>query len=200
MSKTKDLLTHYGIKPPFELGKILYIQSFDIKKRILSQLGLRIFQLLFCGFGLSVSLLMLYSGWQKEDIWHTLIGILFLPFFFIGIMLLIDILRTTLVVVCDKGIIRYTINYSLKIKKIELFYFCEATHYTVKEGFVDPHSPVSKKGYCIRTTWLNGTLPCFSLSHFREDEIQGFHPDKEAAKVGIEAFMLFDIRRKKTHL
>lgn len=96
---------------------------------------------------------MLYSGWQKEDLWHGLIGVLFFPFFFMIVLILKDFLRTTLIVVCDKGIARYTFNYALKICQSEFLDFKEATHCTQEEGFVDPHSPVNKKGYRIATTY-----------------------------------------------
>ncbi|WP_263833848.1 hypothetical protein [Sulfurospirillum oryzae] len=191
---TKEPLTRYNIKLPHELGKVVYVQSFDIKKRIRSELGVRIAQLLFCGFGFAISLVMLYSGWQKEDVWHGLIGALFFPFFFMIVLLLKDLLRTTLIVVCDKGIARFTLSYALKICQSEFFYFKDATHCTQEEGFVDPHSPVSKKGYRFTTTWFNETRKCFSISYLRENEIEGFHPDKEAAKIGREAYRLFCAR------
>ena len=193
---TKELSSRYGIKLPHELGKTLYIQSHDIKKQIRSKLGVRIVQLLFCAFGFAISLLMLYSGWQNEDIWHGLMGVLFFPFFFMIVFLLKDLLRTTLVVVCDKGIARYTLNYALKICQSEFLYFKDATHCTQEEGFVDPHSPVSKKGYLIATTWFKGAQKCFTISHFKEDEISGFHLDKEAAKAGQEAYTLFCARSR----
>ena len=191
---TKELSSRYGIKLPHTLGKVLYIQSLDIKKQIRSKLGVRMVQLLFCGFGFAISVVMLYSGWQKEDIWHGLMGVLFFPFFFIIVLLLRDLLRTTLVVVCDKGIARYTLNYRLKICQSEFLHFKEATQCTQEEGFVDPHSPVSKKGYLIATTWFKGAQKCFTISHFREDEILGHHLDKEAAHVGKEAYALFCAR------
>ena len=191
---TKELSSRYGIKLPHELGKTLYIQSHDIKKRIRSKLGVRIAQLLFCFFGFAISLVMLYSGWYKEDVWHGLMGVLFFPFFFMIVFLLKDLLRTTLVVVCDKGIARYTLNYALKICQSEFLYFKDATHCTLEEGFVDPHSPVSKKGYLIATTWFKGAQKCFTISHFKEDEILGQHLDKEAAKAGQEAYALFCAR------
>lgn len=193
---TKELSSCYGIKLPHELGKTLYIQSHDIKKQIRSKLGVRIVQLLFCGFGFAISLVMLYSGWRNEDIWHGLMGVLFFPFFFMIVFLLKDLLRTTLVVVCDKGIARYTVNYTLKICQSEFLYFKDATHCTQEEGFVDPHSPVSKKGYLIATTWFKGAQKCFTISHFKEDEISGFHLDKEAAKAGQEAYTLFCARSR----
>ena len=191
---TKELSSRYGIKLPHELGKALYIQSLDIKKQIRSKLGVRIAQLLFCGFGFAISVVMLYSGWHKEDLWHGLLGIFFFPFFFMIVLLLKDLLRTTLVVVCDKGIARYTFNYALKICHSEFFYFKDATHCTHEEGFVDPHSPVSKKGYRIATTWFKGAQKGFTISHFKEDEIFGEHLDKEAAKAGKDAYTLFCAR------
>lgn len=193
---TKELSSRYGIKLPYELGKTLYIQSLDIKKHIRSKLALRIAQLLFCAFGFAISVVMLYSGWQNADIWHGVIGVLFFHFFLMIVFLLKDLWRTTLVVVCDKGIARYTVNYALKICQSEFLYFKDATHCTQEEGFVDPHSPVSKKGYLIATTWFKGAQKCFTISHFKEDEISGFHLDKEAAKVGKEAYVLFGYRKK----
>jgi|GEM_PF-912207 len=192
----KEPLTRYNIKLPHDLGKILYVQSIDIKKRIRAEIGVRIAQLLFCGFGFAISLVMLYSGWQKEDVWHGLIGALFFPFFFMIVLLLKDLLRTTLVVVCDKGIARFTLNYALKICQSDFFYFKEATHCTQEEGFVDPHSPVSKKGYRFATTWFDGARKCFCISHLKEDEIADAHPDKEAAHVGKEAYESFCIQKK----
>ncbi|WP_333805422.1 hypothetical protein [Sulfurospirillum sp.] len=171
------------------------MQSLDIKKRIRSELSVRIFQLLFCTFGFAISLLMLYSGWQKEAIGHGLIGILFFPFLFVIILIIKDLLRTTLVVVCDKGIARYTINYTLKVVQSEFLYFTDVTHYTEEEGFVDPHSPVSKKGYLYTTAWFNGNGKRFDIRHFREDEIEGYHLDKEAAQEAKKAFELFCARK-----
>lgn len=191
---TKEPLIRYNLKLPHALGKVLYAQSFDIKKRIRSELGVRIAQLLFCGFGFAISLVMLYSGWQKEDVWHGLIGVFFFPFFFMIVLLLKDLLRTTLIVVCDKGIARFTLNYALKICQSEFFYFKDATHYTQEEGFVDPHSPVNKKGYLYTTAWFNGNTKCFEIRHFQEDEINGYHPDKEAVKESKKAFDLFCVR------
>lgn len=191
---TKELSSRYGIKIPHELGKALYMQSFDIKKHIRSKLGVRIAQLLFCAFGFAISSVMLYSGWHKEDVWHGFLGVLFFPFFFMIVLLLKDLLRTTLVVVCDKGIARYTLNYALKICQSEFLYFKDVTHCTLEEGFVDPHSPVSKKGYLIATTWFKGGQKCFTISHFKENEVLGKHLDKEAAKAGREAYTLFCAR------
>ena len=189
---TKELLTHYHIKLPHNLGRVLYVQPIDIKRRIHSELVVRIAQLLFCGFGFAISLVMLYSGWQKEDVWHGLMGILFFPFFFIIVLLLKDLLRTTLIVVCDKGIARFTINYTLKICQREFFYFKDATHYTQEEGFVDPHSPVSKKGYRFTTTWGKGTQPLFSIQYLKEDEVLGSYA--ELTQAGKEAYTLFCAR------
>jgi len=138
---------------------------------------------------------MLYSGWQKEAIGHGLIGILFFPFLFVIILIIKDLLRTTLVVVCDKGIARYTINYTLKVVQSEFLYFTDVTHYTEEEGFVDPHSPVSKKGYLYTTAWFNGNGKRFDIRHFREDEIEGYHLDKEAAQEAKKAFELFCARK-----
>lgn len=191
---TKALLSRYNLKVPHSLGKVLYVQSVEVKKRILSQLGLRIAQLLFCGFGFAISLVMLYSGWQKEDLWHGLLGVFFFPFFFMIVFILKDLLRTTLIVVCDKGVARYTLNYTLKICQSEFLDFKEATHCTLEEGFVDPHSPVSKKGYRIETAWFKGTQKCFCISHLKEDEMAGSHPDKEAAQKAREAYELFCAR------
>ncbi|MDD2791498.1 MAG: hypothetical protein PHU40_12660 [Sulfurimonas sp.] len=192
----KEPLTRYNIKLPHELGKVVYVQSLDIKKRIRAEIGMRIAQLFFCGFGFAISLVMLYSGWQKEDVWHGVIGVLFFPFFFIILLLLKDLLRATLVVVCDKGIARFTLNYALKIRQSEFLYFKEATRCIQKEGFVDPHSPVSKKGYRFATTWFKETQPLLSIYHLKEDEIAGVHPDKEAALIGRETYEAFCIQKK----
>lgn len=191
---TKELLARYNLKVPHSLGKVLYVQPIEIKKRIFSQLGVRIAQLLFCSFGFAISLVMLYSGWQKENLWHGLIGILFFPFFFMIVLILKDLLRTTLIVVCDKGVARYTFNYALKICQSEFLDFKESTHCTQEEGFVDPHSPVNKKGYRIATTWFKGTQKCFCISYFKEDETAGSHPEKEAAQKAREAYELFCAR------
>jgi len=193
--RSKELSSTYGITLPTHLGKTLYVQPVNIKQRIRSQIPSRIFQLLFCAFGFAISLLMLYSGWQHEDVWHGLIGILFFPFLFMIILIAKDLLRTTLIIVCDKGIARFTLNYALKICQSEFFCFKEATHYTQEEGFVDPHSPVSKKGYRFTTTWFHKTQKCFSISHLREDELEGFHSDKEAVKAGMKAYTLFCARK-----
>jgi hypothetical protein len=191
---TKELLARYNLKVPHSLGKVLYVQPIEIKKHIFSQLGVRIAQLLFCSFGFAISLVMLYSGWQKENLWHGLIGILFFPFFFMIVLILKDLLRTTLIVVCDKGVARYTFNYALKICQSEFLDFKESTHCTQEEGFVDPHSPVNKKGYRIATTWFKGTQKCFCISYFKEDETAGSHPEKEAAQKAREAYELFCAR------
>lgn len=191
---TQELLACYKVKVPHSLGKVLYVQPIEIKKRIFSQLGLRVAQLLFCTCGFALSLAMLYNGWQREDLWHGLIGVLFFPFIFMIVLIFKDFLRTTLVVVCDKGVARYTFNYALKISQSEFLDFKEATHCTREEGFVDPHSPVNKKGYRIATTWFKGTQKCFCISHLKEDETAGSHPDKEAAQKAREAYGLFCAR------
>ena len=35
---TREALKHYRIKPPHSLGKVIYVQSFDVKKEIVSHL------------------------------------------------------------------------------------------------------------------------------------------------------------------
>ena len=110
-------------------------------------------------------------------------------------------LTIPLIVVCDKGIARYRVHYSHKIRKAEFLAFKDATHCTHEEGYVDPHSPVSKKGYRIATTWYKEREHLFSIEFLREDELNGYHPNKEAAKIAKECYELFCIhhcRKKET--
>lgn len=53
---------------------------------------------------------------------------------------------------------------------------------------------VSKKGYLYTTAWFNGNAKRFDIRHFREDEIEGYHLDKEAAQEAKKAFELFCAR------
>lgn len=62
---------------------------------------------------------------------------------------------------------------------------------TFMKGYVDPHSPVSKKGYKIEAIWFEGNKKCFSISYLQEEENAGYSTDKKALEEAVNSFQRF---------
>lgn len=168
------------------LGKLCYVSSMDIKhslkKRFFGQLGV----IAFCAFGTSVSLLMLYGAWQNGSWWYAFIGVMFgwfIPSLYMSVRSLYE---ADVIAVGDKGVGRYTFSKRGVLLKEELLHFTPTMRCDVHEGYVDPHSPVSKKGYKIEASWYEGSQKVFSLHYKREDMT-----DKEAFDEALKAFHLY---------
>lgn len=188
-----DLLKRYAIKLPRDLGKPLYIQPIDVKKQLFKEVATRIGVLVFLLFGSSVALVMAYSTWQTHNVWHGTIALFFSGFLLATFMLVRSFLHVTLYVVADKGIARYTLHVNGRVVDTELFYFSPSQRCEVKEGYVDPHSPVSKKGYKIEATWYEKTHTVFAISYLKDAE-----PllDKEALEEAVKAFQMYTYAHK----
>lgn len=184
----KELLKRYAIKLPHNLGKPLYIQAIDVKKQFFKEVSKRLGALIFLLFGSLLALIMLYSAWKTHNIWHGIITICFSGFLVMTFMIIRSFLHVTLYVVADKGIGRYTIHYHKRLIKAEIFYFTPSMRCEVSEGYVDPHSPVSKKGYKIEARWYETNSPVFTISYLKHEE-----PllDKIALDEAVKAFQMY---------
>lgn len=102
-------------------------------------------------------------------------------------------LHVTLYVVADKGIARYTLHFTGRLVDAEICYFSPSMRCEVKEGYVDPHSPVSKKGYKIEATWAEEHRNVFTMAYLRDEE-----PllDKEALDEALKAFQMYTYTHK----
>ena len=184
----KELFKRYGIKLPHDLGKPLYVQNIEIKKQFFQEIWKRIGALIFVLFGSMVSLVLAYSTWQTHDVWHGIIALFFSGFLFATAMLVRSFLHVTLYAVADKGIARYTLHLSKRLIKTELCYFSPSMQCEIKEGYVDPHSPISKKGYKIEALWKEENRTLFSLSYLKDEEPKS---DKEAFDEAVKAFRMY---------
>lgn len=189
----KELLKRYAIKLPHNLGKPLYIQDIDVKKQFFKEIWKRLGALVFLLFGSCLALIMIYSTWQTHNIWHGIIAICLSGFLVMATMMLISFLHVTLYVVADKGIGRYTIHYNKRLIKAEILYFTLSMHCKVTEGYVDPHSPVSKKGYKIEAKWYENNSPVFAISYLKHEE-----PllDKKALDEAVKAFQMYRLNKR----
>lgn len=189
----QELFKHYRIKLPRDLGKPLYIQPIDVKKQFFKEVVTRIGALVFLLFGSSVALVMAYSTWQTHNVWHGTIALFFSGFLLATFMLVRSFLHVTLYVVADKGIARYTLHVNGRVVDAEIFHFSPSQRCEVKEGYVDPHSPVSKKGYKIEATWYEKTQTVFAISYLKDAE-----PllDKEALEEAVKAFQMYTYAHK----
>ncbi len=185
---SRESLKRYRIKLPTDLGKPLYIQPIDVKKQFFKEIVTRIGVLVFLLFGSSIALVMAYGAWQTHDVWHGIIALLFSGFLLATFMSVRSFLHVTLYVVADKGIARYTLRFNERVVDAELFYFSPSQRYEVAEGYVDPHSLVSKKGYKVKATWYEGNRNVFTMSYLRGEE-----PllDKEALEHAVKAFQIY---------
>lgn len=188
---TKELTKRYAIKLPHDLGKPLYIQKIDVKKQFYKELFKRMGTLVFVLFGSLIALVMAYSTWQTHDVWHGIIALFFSGFLFMTYILVSSFLHVTLYVVADKGIARYTIHVNGRIVSSEVFYFSPTFHCEVTEGYVDPHSQISKKGYKVEATWKKENRTVFSMSYLKGEEPLS---DKEVLEEAIKAFERFHYR------
>ena len=69
-----------------------------------------------------------------------------------------------------------------------LFAFSPSMQCEIKEGYVDPHSPISKKGYKIEALWKEEKCTVFSLSYLKDEEPKS---DKEAFDEAVKAFRMY---------
>lgn len=183
-----ELRNRYGIKISSKIGKPLYIQEVESKKSFYAQLPKRLLVTLFAFFGASMAVLMGYSAWNEHNVWYGIIGLFFSWFVISFYLSLKHLLHVTLLVVGDKGIIRYTLRYNGAYVHEERCVFTPSMVCTLKEGYVDPSSPVSKKGYRIAAIWYENTRNVFCIAYLREEDGAGAWIDKEAMYAAIEAF------------
>ena len=190
---SQELLKRYAIKLPHALGKPLYIQPIDVKKQFYSEVLKRFGTLVFVLFGALIALVMAYGTWQTHNVWYGIIALLFSGFLMMLYALVKSFLHVTLYVVADKGIARYTLRYTGRVVDAEIFYFSPSQRCEIKEGYVDPHSPVSKKGYKIEATWYEDALKVFTMAYLKDEE-----PllDKEAQNEAIKAFRMYTYAHK----
>lgn len=188
-----DLLKRYAIKLPHNLGKPLYIQPIDVKKQFFKEIMTRIGVLVFLLFGSFIALVMAYSAWQTHNVWHGIIALFFSGFLIATYMFVRSFLHVSLYAIADKGIARYTLRVDGRIVDAEIFYFSPSQRCEVKEGYVDPHSPVSKKGYKIEATWYDGNRNVFTMAYLRGEEP---FCDKEAFEEAVKAFQMYTYTQK----
>ena len=191
---TKELFKRYGIKLPHDLGKPLYVQNIDVKKQFFQEIWKRIGALIFVLFGSMVSLVMAYSTWQTHDVWHGMIALFFSGFLFATYILVRSFLHVSLYVVADKGIARYTVHRNGRVVSAEIFYFTPTLRCEVTEGYVDPHSPISKKGYKVEATWKEENRTVFSIAYLKGEEPLS---DKEVLEEAVKAFEIYTFRYKQ---
>ena len=191
---TQELLKRYAIKPPHDLGKPLYIQNIDVKKQFFSEVFKRFGALVFVLFGASIAVLMAYGTWQTHNVWYGIIALLFSGFFMMLYVLVKSFLHVTLYVIADKGIARYILHFTGRLVNAEILHFSPSMRCEVKEGYVDPHSPVSKKGYKIEATWYEEHRNVFTMAYLRDEE-----PllDKEALDEALKAFQMYTYAHNK---
>lgn len=188
-----ELFKHYAIKLPHDLGKPLYIQTIDVKKQFFSEVLKRLGALVFVLFGASIAVVMAYSTWQTHDVWHGIIALFFSGFLIATYALVRSFFHVTLYAVADKGVARYTLHYTGRVVDAEIFYFSPSMRCERTEGYVDPHSPVSKKGYKIEATWYEAQRNVFTMAYLRDEEpLQ----DKEALDEALKAFQLYTYAHK----
>lgn len=137
--------------------------------------------------------MMAYGTWQTHNVWYGIIALIFSGFCMMTYLSVKSFLHVTLYVIADKGIARYTLHYNERIVSSEIFYFSPSQRCELKEGYVDPHSPVSKKGYKIEATWYEDVLKVFTMAYLRGEE-----PllDKEALDEAVKAFQMYTYAHK----
>lgn len=186
----QELFKHYRIKLPRDLGKSLYIQPIDVKKQFFKEVVTRIGVLVFLLFGSLVALVMAYSTWQTNNVWHGIIALLFSGFWVATYAWVRSFLHVSLYAIADKGIARYTLHVNGRVVDAEIFYFSPSQRCEVKEGYVDPHSPVSKKGYKIEATWYEENRHVFTMAYLRGEEPLC---DKKALEEAVKAFEMYNL-------
>ena len=122
-----------------------------------------------------ISAIVLSVGWQM--IFHSLRN--FMVF--------------ELIVVGDKGIIRYFLNRKGKMRRNEILLFSHAQILERYEGPVDPYFSINKGEDIIRATWKEGNKVLFQLSYFRSDL-----KSKEMVETATKAYDVYRITRKPT--
>ena len=178
-----------------QLGKIAYISSTDIQEQLNEKRFTHIAVALFCLFGSFISLFMFYGVWQQHSWWYALFGVMFgwfIPAFFMNFR---SFFEATVIAVGDKGVGRYTVSKKGILQKEELLHFTPQMQCILKEGYVDPHSPVSKKGYKYEAIWMENNKHCFSIAYLQEDVNTRFN-DKKAMEEALKAFQLYQLRTR----
>lgn len=188
-----ELFKRYTVKLPHNLGKPLYIQTIDVKKQFFKEIMTRIGVLVFLLFGSLVALVMAYSTWQTNNVWHGIIALLFSGFWVATYAWVRSFLHVSLYAIADKGIARYTLHVNGRVVDAEIFYFSPSQRCEVKEGYVDPHSPVSKKGYKIEATWYEENRHVFTMAYLRGEEPLC---DKKALEEAVKAFEMYTYTHK----
>lgn len=174
-----------------QLGKLCYVSSMDIKARLKEGWFKKIGVGLFCLFGALVSVMMFYGAWQHGSLWYTLVGVMFAWFIPASVMNLRSFYEVDVLAVGDKGVGRYTFSRKGHLRKEELLHFSPSLRCDVHEGYVDPHSPVSKKGYKIEAAWSQGNKKCFSIAYLKDEEDVGYSTDKQALEEAVKSFQRF---------
>ena len=188
-----ELFKRYTVKLPHNLGKPLYIQPIDVKKQFFKEIMTRIGVLVFLLFGSLVALVMAYSTWQTNNVWHGIIALLFSGFWVATYAWVRSFLHVSLCAIADKGIARYTLHVNGRVVDAEIFYFAPSQRCEIKEGYVDPHSPVSKKGYKIEATWYDENRNVFTMAYLRGEEP---FCDKKALEEAVKAFEMYTYTHK----
>lgn len=143
-----ELNSRYGIKLPHELGKPLFIQDLDVKKDFWSMLVASSIALVLSLVVAALSIVMYYWIFSQdfpEDIIAAVDlskGIISAIVLSVGWYMIFHSLRNfmvfELIVVGDKGIIRYFLNRKGKMRRNEMLLFSHAQILERYEGPVDP--------------------------------------------------------------
>lgn len=188
-----ELKNRYGIKLSYTLGKPLYIQDVDALSDFKRNVPSKLFTLLFFLFGSGIAVFMLYGAITYDHPEYFLFGVLFVLFF----MLLYKSLKTffdvELIVVGDKGVVRYILSPKGKIKKEERILFSHSQLCELYEGPIDPYSPIARwRGYKHEAKWFEGKEEVFRIAYFPSNI-----RNKDAMNVAMKAFTVYCITRKE---
>ncbi|MFA6145012.1 MAG: hypothetical protein WC691_09425 [Sulfuricurvum sp.] len=189
---SNDLLNCYGIKLPHELGKPLYIQNVDAMEDFKNSFLMRITIVLFSLFGSGVSILMLYGALTSEG--HPkyfLFGLLFALLFWVLYESLRTFFDVEMIVVADKGIVRYIMSPKGHELRHEMLLFSQEQKCVASQGQIDPHSPISK-GYKYEAKWMEGDKRVFKIIYTPRDP-----KNKQAMEAAIKAFETYRITRNQ---
>ncbi|MDD5387327.1 MAG: hypothetical protein PHQ22_09050 [Sulfuricurvum sp.] len=188
-----DLLNRYGIKLPHEIGKPLYIQEIDVKKDFWSMLAASSIDLIFSLLGAALSIGILYWTFAKDHPEGIIAAIVLSSSWYFVFYSLRNFMVFPLIVVGDKGIIRYFINHKGKVRRNEILLFSHTQICELYEGLSDPHSPVNKGQHIIKATWKEGNKVLFMLSYLRNDL-----KNKQVIEAAIKAFETYRITRNQS--
>lgn len=180
-------LNNIKIKPPKELGKLKYVQNFDVKQEFVASLFFRIFNIVFALFGCVIAISLILTGVKESNIFLIIASVFFGWFFIFLYSSIVNFFIIEQFAVFDKGLARYDLSLFGGIKNSKILNFKDVVSCIYEEGFEDPNSVVAKR-FRIKAKWILNSGKTFNIIYTPKDL-----KNKQALSEAILAYKFFTL-------